>query len=63
MLYNDVKNKGEKQMPKSMKFYDYLAKTHGKASDCIQCGVCEDNCPQHLEIRKLLKEIASVLEA
>ncbi len=62
MLYNDVKNKGEKQLPKSKKFYNYLAKTHGKASDCIDCGLCEKNCPQFIPIRKHLKEISSVLE-
>lgn len=27
----------------------------GKASDCLKCGKCEDICPQHLEIRKLLE--------
>ena len=36
---------------------------HGKASDCIECGCCEDICPQHLEIRDLLKQAAGVLEA
>ncbi len=34
----------------------------GKASSCIKCGMCEEACPQHLEIRKLLEEAASVFE-
>ncbi|KNY27010.1 aldo/keto reductase [Pseudobacteroides cellulosolvens] len=32
-----------------------------KAEECIECGICEDKCPQKLEIRKQLKETASVL--
>ena len=33
----------------------------GKASECIGCG-CERVCPQHLEIRKLLGDVAATFE-
>lgn len=35
---------------------------YGKASDCIECGKCESVCPQHLEIRNLLKKVAKVFD-
>ncbi len=35
----------------------------GSAETCIECGKCENACPQHLEIRKLLKEAAKELGA
>lgn len=35
---------------------------HGKASDCVRCGQCEDICPQHLPIRELLEQVASEFE-
>ncbi|HBP37513.1 MAG TPA: aldo/keto reductase, partial [Clostridiales bacterium] len=31
-----------------------------RASACVKCGKCETLCPQHLEIRKYLDEIAGV---
>lgn len=34
----------------------------GKASDCVQCGACEESCPQHLPIRELLRHIAFTFE-
>ena len=48
-------------------FVDYvicttLRKNSTAASNCIGCGKCEKHCPQHIEIRKCLKEAQKELE-
>ena len=43
-------------------YNDVYTKNNGKASDCIKCGRCEEACPQHLEIRKLLEMVAEQFE-
>ena len=32
-----------------------------KASDCIECGVCESRCPYNLSIRQMLKKTVEVM--
>lgn len=39
-------------------YKEQTAEEHGKADDCIRCGKCEGQCPQHLQIRKLLENVA-----
>ncbi len=43
-------------------YYNVHTKKGGKASECIKCGKCESICPQHLEIRKLLCDVAQEFE-
>ncbi len=42
--------------------YAFITRGKGKASDCIQCGVCEGRCPQHIGIIPLLEQCAETFE-
>lgn len=59
-LYNNA------MVYKNMDEYRFLYKLmmypSGKASDCTECGLCEEKCPQGLSIRKYLKEIRDLIE-
>ena len=39
-----------------------LRKNSTAASNCVNCGKCEKHCPQHIEIRKHLKDAQKELE-
>ena len=60
-LYNaDLQEADFKPWSSHEELYENLALTEGMgvASDCIECGNCESHCPQHLEIRQYLKDVA-----
>lgn len=58
-LYN-----GKKQLKENSSKTDYerITTGKGKASMCVECGECENACPQHLSIKELLKEVAKEFE-
>lgn len=57
-LFADMNLKNAYQRNNSDWYYMVHTIKGGKASDCIKCGKCEQICPQHLQIRKLLEQVA-----
>ena len=59
-LYNKHKlSNGQSNAPAQ---YRERAERGGKPSNCVKCGLCEKVCPQHLQIRNYLKEVAKTFE-
>ena len=49
--------------PTAAKFgYFWETQFGGKGSDCVECGKCEEVCPQQIKITELLKEAAAKYE-
>lgn len=62
-LYNaDMQEIKEKGWTPQATYYDNLTKTFGKASECVECGQCEEVCPQHLPIIDQLRLVAQHFE-
>ncbi len=47
---------------KTNMYYQRYSMNHGKASDCLKCGLCETNCPQHIPIREMLESFKALYE-
>ncbi len=60
-LYNAAQQFSD-QRSNSKLYYDLLAKNHGRASECLECGQCEAQCPQHIDIIDNLKLVAQAFE-
>jgi len=58
-LYNeDMRETEEKSWTVNFSNYDMLTRDFGRAKDCIECGQCENVCPQHLPIIENLKAVS-----
>lgn len=56
-LMNTRKNFGKAN---TAYYYNHIHTTEGtRAKDCLKCGLCENICTQHLEIRKLLEDVSA----
>jgi hypothetical protein len=60
-LYNTLQQFPD-QKSNSKLYYGLIAKNHGKASECLECGQCEAQCPQHIDIIDNLKLVAEAFE-
>lgn len=60
-LYNALQQFPD-QRNNSKLYYDLIAKNHAKASECVECGQCEAQCPQHIDIIENLKLVAQSFE-
>jgi predicted aldo/keto reductase-like oxidoreductase len=60
-LYNIVQQFPELKSNSKL-YYDLVAKSHGKASECLECGQCEAQCPQHIDIIDNLKLLVEAFE-
>ena len=62
-LYNtDKQELSTKDWTPQGGYYNRLTANFGKASDCVECGQCEEICPQKLHITKYLKDVAAHFE-
>jgi predicted aldo/keto reductase-like oxidoreductase len=44
-------------------FYFHLLNAQQRASNCAECGQCEERCPQHISIQDMLKEAVGEFES
>ena len=61
--YNNYYAEGKRVAIKEYMQCTLFRKNHSNASNCVECGLCEKHCPQHIEIRKELKNAANKLES
>jgi len=61
-LYNADRREKPKGWSVQEAYYENYTVQNGKPSDCVGCGKCEEICPQHLPVRKYLKEVGQYFD-
>lgn len=61
-LYNSAKRATTNNLSSQFFYYLNFTGNHGKASDCVDCKQCEKECPQHLQITELLKDVSKTFD-
>ncbi len=61
-LYNAEKANPKEGFSLQALYYGNISRNHGRASDCVGCGECERNCPQHLRISEIMGDVAGLFE-
>jgi uncharacterized protein len=60
--YNSIYSENKRSAQRDYMMCTLMRKTPSSASLCSECGKCEPHCPQHIEIRKELKNAKRELE-
>ena len=61
-LFNSMKQRTGSFSSQAVYYNNTVLAGHGRASECLKCGLCERNCPQHLPIREYLDQVAETFD-
>jgi hypothetical protein len=61
-IFNVVNRRKGSPEFRTLREYSIVTQDKGKAGDCVACGQCEGQCPQHLPIIDLLQKCRQELE-
>jgi predicted aldo/keto reductase-like oxidoreductase len=42
--------------------YGFAARMGGRAADCVACRICEEHCPQHIEIADTIAKLSALVD-